>query len=283
MRRLIFTLALLLGAVAAPAFAGSCPAYPYTLVNGQLADANQVMSDFNNVRNCFINNGAANNANSDITSLNGLTTPLSVAQGGTGSTTAGGATAGALTPGGTIGITGDLTYTSPTFTGANVTGAGTLATVNASPGTYANATVTVNAKGLATTVIASPAASTSVQGPTTLATAAQVATGTDTTHAVTPASLTVLTVNANPGCASLPGGLVLAFGVTASVAGNSSTTATFGCTFPTAALSATITPSSAFGSGGQLHDVVTAISTTQITVKNNSNGSGAFYYMVIGD
>ena len=69
MRRLIFTLALLLGAVAAPAFAGSCPAYPYTLVNGQLADANQVMSDFNNVRNCFINNGAANSANSDITSL----------------------------------------------------------------------------------------------------------------------------------------------------------------------------------------------------------------------
>lgn len=283
MRRLIFALVLLLGAIAAPALAGSCPAYPYTLVNGQLADANQVMSDFNNVRNCFINNGAASGANGDITSLGGLTTPLSVAQGGTGSTTAGGATAGALTPGGTISITGDLAYTSPTFTGANVTGAGTLATVNASPGTYASATVTVNAKGLATTVIASPAASTSVQGPTTLATQAQVATGTDTTHAVTPASLTALTVNANPGCASLPGGLVMAFGQTASVAGGSSTTSTFGCTFPTAVFSVTITPSSAFGSTGQAHDEVTSTTTTGFTMHNNSNGTGAFYYMAIGD
>ena len=53
----------------------------------------------------------------------------------------------------TIAITGDLTYTSPTFNGsANVTAAGTLATVNSNVGSFTNASVTVNAKGLVTAV-----------------------------------------------------------------------------------------------------------------------------------
>jgi len=51
----------------------------------------------------------------------------------------------------TIAITGDLTYTSPAFNGtANVTAAGTLATVNANVGSFTNANITVNAKGLIT-------------------------------------------------------------------------------------------------------------------------------------
>lgn len=63
--------------------------------------------------------------------------------------------AATLTTGRTIAITGDLAYTSPTFNGsANVTAAGTLATVNANVGTFgsatASSTVTVNAKGLVT-------------------------------------------------------------------------------------------------------------------------------------
>jgi hypothetical protein len=65
--------------------------------------------------------------------------------------------AATLTTGRTIAITGDLTYTSPSFNGsANVTAAGTLATVNANVGTYGSSTaipvVTVNAKGLVTAV-----------------------------------------------------------------------------------------------------------------------------------
>lgn len=60
-----------------------------------------------------------------------------------------------LTTGRTIAITGDLTYTSPSFDGsANVTAAGTLATVNSNVGTFGSATqvpqVTVNGKGLVT-------------------------------------------------------------------------------------------------------------------------------------
>lgn len=61
--------------------------------------------------------------------------------------------AATLTTGRTIAITGDLAYTSPSFNGSgNVTAAGTLATVNANVGSFTNASVTVNAKGLVTAV-----------------------------------------------------------------------------------------------------------------------------------
>lgn len=62
---------------------------PYTLTNGTTADATQVMADLNQIVSNGNANCAANGANSDITSLSGLTTPLSVAQGGTGSATGG--------------------------------------------------------------------------------------------------------------------------------------------------------------------------------------------------
>lgn len=60
---------------------------PYTLTNGSTADATQVMANFNQIVNNGNANAAANGANSDITSLSGLTTPLSITQGGTGVTT----------------------------------------------------------------------------------------------------------------------------------------------------------------------------------------------------
>lgn len=61
--------------------------------------------------------------------------------------------ANTLTTGRTIAITGDLAYTSPSFDGSgNVTAAGTLATVNSNVGSFTNASVTVNAKGLVTAV-----------------------------------------------------------------------------------------------------------------------------------
>lgn len=65
--------------------------------------------------------------------------------------------AATLTTGRTISITGDLSYTSPSFDGSgNVTAAGTLATVNTNTGTFGSATqvpqFTVNGKGLITAV-----------------------------------------------------------------------------------------------------------------------------------
>lgn len=81
-----------------------------------------------------------------------------------GSITGNAGTATALATGRTIAITGDLAYTSGSFDGTgNVTGTGTLATVNSNVGTYTK--VTINAKGLATagaqaslTDLSSPAA-----------------------------------------------------------------------------------------------------------------------------
>lgn len=65
--------------------------------------------------------------------------------------------AATLTTGRTVAITGDLAYTSGSFNGsANVTGTGTLATVNSNVGAFGSSTaipvVTVNAKGLVTAV-----------------------------------------------------------------------------------------------------------------------------------
>ena len=67
----------------------------------------------------------------------------------TGSVSGSAGSANSLTTGRTISITGDIAYTSGAFDGTgNVTGTGTLATVNANVGTFLK--TTVNAKGLVT-------------------------------------------------------------------------------------------------------------------------------------
>jgi hypothetical protein len=83
---------------------------PYTLTNGTTADASQVQGDLAQIVSNVNSNAAENGTNASITRLNGLTTPLSVSQGGTNATTAaaaltslGAAVAGAL---GSSGITG---------------------------------------------------------------------------------------------------------------------------------------------------------------------------------
>ena len=73
--------------------------------------------------------------------------------------------AATLTTGRTISVTGDLAYTSGSFNGsANVTGTGTLATVNTNVGSFTNASVTVNGKGLITAASSGTAPVTSVTG-----------------------------------------------------------------------------------------------------------------------
>ncbi len=57
MKRVILGLAL--ASLSANALAANCPPYPYTLQNGQPADANQVMDNFNAIRNCTSRLGSA--------------------------------------------------------------------------------------------------------------------------------------------------------------------------------------------------------------------------------
>lgn len=122
--------------------------------------------------------GSITLANTGVTSLTGtaneidvsastgaitLSLPVTINANTTGS-------AATLTTGRTIAITGDLAYTSPSFNGStNVTAAGTLATVNANVGSFTNASVTVNAKGLVTAASSGTAPVTSVTGTSPVA------------------------------------------------------------------------------------------------------------------
>jgi len=122
-------------------------------------------------------NAAASGINGDITSLTGLTTALSVAQGGTGATTSSAAraalaaaasgantditsitgSAATLTTSRSISATGDATWTVSFNGSANATAAITLAASGVSAGTYGS--VTVSAKGLVTAAsVATPIA-----------------------------------------------------------------------------------------------------------------------------
>ena len=64
-------------------------ALPSILTNGTTADATQVMGDFNFIVSQVNANAATAGANSNITSILGLTSPLALGQGGTGASTAG--------------------------------------------------------------------------------------------------------------------------------------------------------------------------------------------------
>lgn len=124
------------------------PTYPYNLQNGTTADATQVMADFLQIQNDVNANAAANGVNSDITQLTGLTTPLSVSQGGTGRATLGangllvgqGTSATTSVGAGTSGqvLTSNGAGSDPTFQGLSgvATGAIFFFPANAAPSGY---------------------------------------------------------------------------------------------------------------------------------------------------
>ena len=234
-----------------------------------------------------------------ITRSTGLVTladALTVTGAITGALTGNASTATALATGGTISITGDISYTSPTFTGSNVTAAGTLATVNSNVGSFGSGSsipnFTVNAKGLITAAGATALsnATTSTTGVVELATGAQVLTGTNTTNAVTPASLTSQQSIATNGYVTLPGGLILQWGHFNSGSWNGSTQAiTFPIAFPTACLNISGTSDNAGISGGKYAcDVVLGPTTTGASFaapgyfSGGSSNSNGFYWHAIG-
>ena len=160
MKHLVTLLAFAFLGFASPALAASCGAYPFTLTNGQLADANQVMSNFNSVRSCVTLNTAASGANSDITSLSGLTTALTKGQGGTGNTTGDAATlnsqagsyyTGFATTAASTAQTNAETYAasaaSTAQTNAETYAASAASTAQSNAETYANGTSSLTANG----------------------------------------------------------------------------------------------------------------------------------------
>jgi microcystin-dependent protein len=79
MKKILALLALLL---ATPAHANVPCSVPFNLQNATIADATQVMANYNAIITC-LGNAAAAGANNDITSLSALSTPITPAQGGT--------------------------------------------------------------------------------------------------------------------------------------------------------------------------------------------------------
>lgn len=166
---------------------------------------------------------AARGANSDITSLTGLTTALSVPQGGTGATT--------------------LTVNNVLL------GNGTSAPQTVAPSTSGN-------------VLAS-------NGTTWASSALSSLSAFDRSLATN-------------GYQKLPGGLIMQWGISASVASDSSTTVTYPIAFPTAVGSVQVTGNSGIVLSGQGVQTVSSVGTSNFVINNGQDAAMAFYWFAIG-
>ena len=155
-------------------------------------------------------------SNSATTATNNNTVNTIVSRDGSGNFSAGIITASlngnantstTLATGRTIGITGDLTYTSPSFNGSvNVTAVGTLANSGVTANTYTAATVTVDAKGRVTSA-SSNTIPTVNDGTLTMAVSGNGLTGSQTFTA-NQSSAATFTVTSNATSSNTPSTIV---------------------------------------------------------------------------
>ena len=204
--------------------------------------------------------------------------------------TVAGTITGSLTGNMTGNVTGNVTGSSGSCTGnaataTNATNATTATNATNSttqaPGTN-NLTIATTAFVAAATPAAPATATTTVNGLTTLATGAQVVAGTDTTHAVTPASLTSQQSLAANGYYTLPGGAIEQWGVSGSISNNGSGSVTFPLSFPSALYSIVITPTGSAGTGGMAYAYTFAQGVSGFSIFNAGGNAISFYWRAVG-
>jgi len=220
-----------------------------------------------------------------LTVTGGVTANLTGNTTGTSTGTVVGTTgsfSGALTcTGGIAGtLTGNVTGNLTGNVAGNVTGNQSGGSVSATTGSFSG--LLTAAGGLAVTgaITGLPAATTAVAGVAALATAANVIAGTDTTHAVTPASLTSNNA-ANGSVIQFPGGAYLQGGNVGPIPSNSSQAVTFPTPFanpPVAVVMCATVP----GTVGGSYWTATSVTATGFVATNHENQAGIFYWMALG-
>jgi hypothetical protein len=265
--------AALLALLPLGAEAANCNSNPFTLTNGQTADATQVMANFNNLLNCSNNNLAHNGANSDLTSISGLTTPLSVPQGGTGAATF------PLTNGLLVGNgTNIFTTVAPSTKGNLLASDGTQWKSVLTP-----AVTSILATGL---LSSSPIAGITTTGTLNVpaANAATTLAGTDVLSALTPGGFAGNKTLAANGTYALPGGLIIAWGAgIGTVTGAGSTSVTFPIAFPNNCYQVIMIPNVAVSGGAAGAPGITAFGSTSFTVQNSTGTSFTAQFIAIGN
>jgi len=251
-------------------------ALPDNLTNGTTADASQVMANFNTIVSDVNTNAVAQGANSTITSLSGLTTPLSVAQGGTGVDTltahavlVGAGSSDVVTAGpGTSGqvLTSNGASSDPTFQSLPTNG--TMASQDANDVDITGGTI--SGITLSSSTITGHA-SLDLEASNNLSDLGNLST------ALTNLGFT--TSAASDGYVKLPGGIIIQWGYVSSIASGSGTFISYPISFPNHAYSVTIT--SVNSGGGGTVDIGTP-NTSGFEAYASVNGS-AGYWMAIGN
>ena len=119
-------------------------------------------------------------------------------------------------------------------------------------------------------------ATTSAIGGVELATDAEALAGSDTTRAVTSAGLASNQSKAASGYTELPGGIILQWGTSGSIASNTSASVTFPIAFPTACQNVQLTLIDA-GVGDTWDPSYSGVSTTGFTLYNHGTGGSSIY------
>lgn len=148
MKRLLLALTALLYATSFAAAQIVTGSVPNVFVNGTIIDATQVNADYNYIISQVNTNGAKNGANSDITALTALSTPIAPAAGGASEFVSGvaGGTANAIT----------VSTTTPSITGFSLT-AGYKVTFRAAATNTGAATLAVGSTAATNIVKQTPA------------------------------------------------------------------------------------------------------------------------------